>query len=241
MPHRLLLVSNSTQHGRGYLDHVIEEVAGFLGAVKRLVFVPYALAQRDLYGEKVRQRLAEIGVVAETATADADGSKRLRDTPAIFVGGGNTFRLLKILQETGQLAVIRERAQEGMPYLGSSAGSVITSPTIRTTNDMPIVEPATLASLALLPFQLNLHYIDADPRSTHMGETREERLLQFHEENELPVLGVREGAWLRVEGNHATLGGTTGGRLFRRGHAPEEVAAGADVSGLFAGPVEPDR
>jgi len=235
MTRRLLLISNSTQYGRGYLDHVIEELADFLGAVKRLVFVPYALAQRDLYGEKVRQRLAEIGVVAETATADADGAKRLRDAAAIFVGGGNTFRLLKNLQDTGQLAVIRERAQEGMPYVGSSAGSVIAGPTIRTTNDMPIVEPATLASLGLLPFQLNLHYLDADPASTHMGETREERLLQFHEENEVPVLGIREGSWLRLEGGRATLGGTTGGRLFRRGQKPEAVGPGADVSWLLGG------
>jgi dipeptidase E len=230
---RLLLISNSTQHGRGYLDHVIQEADDFLRAARRLVFVPYALANHAAYGARVRERLAAIRVEVEVATPDAAGSDALQRAEAVFVGGGNTFRLLKTLQDTAQLEILRSRARMGMPYIGSSAGSGIAAPTIRTTNDMPIVEPASLTALGLIPFQLNLHYLDADPGSTHMGETREERLLQFHEENETPVLGLREGAWLRVEGREVTLGGTTGGRLFRRGKAPEELATGADLSGLF--------
>ena len=230
---RLLLISNSTQHGRGYLDHAIAEVDDFLRAARRLVFVPYALADRAGYGAKVAERLAAIEVEVETATPDAAGSEALRRAEAVFVGGGNTFRLLKILQDSGQLEVLRARARDGMPYLGSSAGSGIAAPTIRTTNDMPILEPSSLASLGLIPFQLNLHYVDPDPGSTHMGETREVRLLQYHEENATPVLGLREGAWLRVEGPVATLGGTTGGRLFRRGQPAEELTTGADLSGLL--------
>lgn len=230
---RLLLISNSTQHGRGYLDHATPEIADFLRGAKRLVFVPYALADHSGYGAKVRERLAAIGVQTETATLGDHGLRAIREAEAVFVGGGNTFRLLKTLQNSGQLEAIRERALAGMPYLGSSAGSGIAAPTIRTTNDMPIVEPASLSSLHLIPFQLNLHFLDADPGSTHMGETREERLFQFHEENTVPVLGLREGAWLRVEGDQATLGGTTGGRLFQQGQKPEEVASGADLSGLL--------
>lgn len=230
---RLLLISNSTQHGRGYLDHVIREIHDFLGAARRLVFVPYALADQAGYGTKVRERLAKIEVGVELATPDDAGSELLRRAEAVFVGGGNTFRLLKTLQDTGQLEILRTRARNGMPYVGSSAGSGIAAPSIRTTNDMPIVEPASLTSLGLIPFQLNLHYLDSEPGSTHMGETREERLLQFHEENAVPVLGLREGAWLRLEGPSATLGGTTGARLFRRGQPAQELATGADLSGLL--------
>jgi dipeptidase E len=134
---------------------------------------------------------------------------------AIFVGGGNTFRLLKKLYDRKLLDVIRQRARAGMPYIGSSAGSVITSPTIRTTNDMPIVEAPSLDSLGLIPFQLNCHYLDPDPNSTHRGETREQRLLEFHEENSLPVVGLREGTMLWVEeGTHKLLG-LKPARIFR--------------------------
>jgi dipeptidase E len=230
---RLLLISNSTQHGRGYLDHAVGEIDDFLGVARRLIFVPYALADHSGYGAKVRARLAAIGVEVETATLGGAGLEALRKAEAVFVGGGNTFRLLKTLQNSGQLEVIRERAVGGMPYIGSSAGSGIAAPTIRTTNDMPIVEPASLSSLGLIPFQLNLHYVDPDPGSTHMGETREERILQFHEENTTPVLGLREGAWLRVEGKRATLGGTTGARLFRHDRGAEELVAGADLGPLL--------
>ena len=117
-----------------------------------------------------------------------------------------------------------------MPYLGASAGTNIAAPTIRTTNDMPIVQPATFDALGLVPFQINPHYLDADPASRHMGETREERLREYLEENEAPVLGLREGAWLRVEGEAATLGGANGARLFRRGAEPVELPPGADLS-----------
>jgi len=230
---RFLLVSNSTQHGRGYLDHVIGEIDDFLGAARRLLFVPYALADHAGYGAKVRERLAAIEVAVETATPDEAGRKAIGRAEAVFVGGGNTFRLLKVLQDSGQLAPLRDRALSGMPYIGSSAGSGIAAPTVRTTNDMPIVEPATLSALGLIPFQLNLHYLDPEPGSTHMGETREERLRQYHEENTLPVLGLREGAWLRVHARSAVLGGTTGGRLFRRGQEPEELGTGAKLDELL--------
>ena len=233
MPRRLLLISNSTNHGQGYLDHVLSEIDGFLGSVRRLVFVPFALKDREAYGAKAGERLAAIGVEVATLTADEAGRRLAREAEAVFTGGGNTFRLLKILQESGLLPILRERALAGMPYIGSSAGTNIAAPTIRTTNDMPIVQPVSFEALGLVPFQINPHYLDPDPGSTHMGETREQRLKEFHEENETPVVGIREGAWIRVEGGHATLGGSRGARIFRRGLEPEERGTGKSLDDLM--------
>jgi dipeptidase E len=136
---------------------------------------------------------------------------------------------LKTLYDLELLDAIRARVEEGMPYMGASAGSNIAAPTIRTTNDMPIVEPPSFEALGLVPFQINPHYLDADPSSTHMGETREERILQFLEENATPVVGIREGSLLHVENGTCTLRGNAGARLFRRGVAPVELAPESKV------------
>src|SRR5918999_526588 len=226
MPRRLLLISNSINHGQGYLDHVISEIDAFLGPIRRLVFVPFALKDREAYGAKAADRLKAIGVEVRTLTADEAGTRLAREAEAVFTGGGNTFRLLKTLQESGLLSILRERTLAGIPYIGSSAGTNIAAPTIRTTNDMPIVQPASFDALGLVPFQINPHYLDPEPGSTHMGETREQRLKEFHEENETPVVGIREGAWIRVEADRATLGGARGARIFRRNQEPEERGSG---------------
>jgi dipeptidase E len=233
MPRRLLLISNSTNHGEGYLDHVLAEIEDFLGPVRRLVFIPFALKDREAYGARARERLAAIGVEVATLTADEAGLRLVHQAEAFFTGGGNTFRLLKALQGSRLLPLLRERARAGIPYLGSSAGTNIAAPTIRTTNDMPIVQPASFKALGLVPFQINPHYLDPDPGSTHMGETREQRLREFHEENETPVVGLREGAWLRVEGDRATLGGTRGARIFRREQEPQERGTGEGLDDLL--------
>jgi len=153
----------------------------------------------------------------------------LDDADAVFVGGGNTFRLLKTLHELGLVEAIRRRVEQGMIYIGASAGSNVACPTIRTTNDMPIVEPPTLTALNLFPWQINPHYIDPDPDSRHMGETREERLLQYLEENEGPVIGLREGSMLCVQDGAVTLKGIRGARVFRKNCAPEELAPPAEI------------
>jgi dipeptidase E len=233
MPRRLLLLSNTTNHGQGPLDHVIGEIDAFLGPVRRLVFIPFALQDRAGYTARIGGRLASIGVEVEGLTSDEAGRRRLERAEAVFTGGGNTFRLLKTLQDASLLPVLRERARAGMPYLGSSAGTNIAAPTIRTTNDMPIVQPASFDALGLVAFQINPHYLDPDPGSTHMGETREQRIKEFHEENETPVVGLREGAWIRVEGGHATLGGARGARIFRRGQEPEERKSGESLDELL--------
>ena len=230
---RLLLISNSINHGQGFLDHVIHEIDGFLGKVRSLAFIPFAQKDREGAGARVRERLAAIGVEVATVTADEAGRDLLRNCDAAFTGGGNTFRLLKTLQDERMIPILQERARAGMPYLGSSAGTNVATPTIRTTNDMPIVQPASFDALGLVPFQINPHYLDANPGSTHMGETREQRLKEFHEENETVVVGLREGAWIRVEGDRATLGGGTGARIFRREREPEERGSGEELSDLL--------
>jgi dipeptidase E len=230
---RLLLISNSINHGQGFLDHVIHEIDSFLGEVRSLAFIPFAQKDREGAGARVRERLAEIGVEVTTVTADEAGRNLLRNCDAAFTGGGNTFRLLKTLQEAEMIPILAYRGLAGMPYLGSSAGTNIATPTIRTTNDMPIVQPASFDALGLVPFQINPHYLDALPGSTHMGETREQRLKEFHEENRTVVVGLREGAWIRVEGDRATLGGGNGARIFRRGREPEERKSGEELSDLL--------
>jgi dipeptidase E len=232
---RLLLLSNSTNHGSGFLDHAMEAIRSFLGNAPELAFVPFALRDQAGYVARVRERFLREGIGVQAVSADAAGRACLERAPAVFVGGGNTFRLLDLLQRGGFIDLIRARGREGMPYLGSSAGTNVAAPTIRTTNDMPILEPASLSALGLVPFQINPHYLDADPQSTHMGETREQRILEFLEENATPVIGLREGAWIRVEEGSARLGGARGARLFRREAEAEERAPGASLDDLLQG------
>ncbi len=230
---RLLLISNSTMHGRGYLEHVRDALAELLQGRKSILFVPWALADHDAYADKAATAFAKIGMKLTSIHRAANALAAVGEAEAVFVGGGNTFRLLDRLQRTGVAAAIAARALQGMPYVGSSAGTNVATISIRTTNDMPIVQPATFTALGLVPFQINPHYLDADPSSTHMGETREERLRQFHEEHATPVLGLREGCCLDVRGSAMTLCGSTNARLFTRVAQPREFAPGADLSFLM--------
>jgi len=192
--------------------------------------VPYALKDRDAYTAKAREAFGELGYELESIHESRDSLAAVADAQAIFIGGGNTFRLLKTLYDEGLLQPIRTRVLEGMSYAGASAGANMACPTIRTTNDMPIVEPPSLDALNLVPFQINPHYIDPDPSSTHMGETREMRIQQFHEENATPVIGLREGAMLRVDGHRVQLRGRAGARIFRRDQPPIETVPGAELN-----------
>jgi dipeptidase E len=228
----LLLLANSTNHGLPMLAHARREIASVL-AGRRLLFVPYALAAHDAYTARVSEALAPAGVVVEGLRLLQNPTAAVRTAEAVFVGGGNSFRLLRDLRRTGLLAAIGDRVRGGMPYIGSSAGTNMACPTLRTTNDMPIVEPGGFASFGFVPFQINPHYLDPDPASTHMGETRETRLRQFLEENDAVVLALREGSWLRVQDGRAVLGGSTGARVFRRGEEPYDLAPGADLSFLL--------
>lgn len=231
---RLLLISNSTLYGSSYLDHAEGEIRDFLNSVKRVLFIPYALHDRDAYASLARQRFKAMGYDLDSAHQAANPRQAVNDAEAVFIGGGNTFRLLKALYDFELLLPIRQRAAAGMPYMGSSAGSNVACPTIRTTNDMPIVQPPSFEALGLVSFQINPHYLDPDPQSTHKGETREERLVQFLEENPTPVVGLREGALLRVAQSSIELKGVSGARLFRRGHEPVELKPGASLNPLIS-------
>ena len=232
-PGPILLVSNSTQHGRGYLDHVESGLRSIFRSVRSVLFVPYALFDRAAYAAKARARLSALGLRCESLDGSGDDAAAVRRAEAIFVGGGNTFRLLKGLEDHGLVDLIRERWRAGMPYAGSSAGSIVAGPTLKTTKDMPIVQPRSFDALGLVRFQISPHYLDPDPASTHMGETQEERILQFLEENDAPVLGLREGGFVRVERGEVEIDGSRPARIFRRGAPPDEVEPGTRLDSLL--------
>ena len=231
----LMLLSNSRRHpGDGLLEHVHDVLEHWLPGNARVAFVPYALAEHDDYTATFRAALQPIGCTVVGVHEGTDPAQVLADSDAVFVGGGNSFRLARALQESGLDRAIADHVHEGMPYVGSSAGSNAACPTIRTTNDMPIVEPRSLAAIGLVSFQINPHYVDTDLSSVHMGETREERILQFLECNDVPVVGLREGSWLQVSGDEGEVGGDLSARLFRRGHEPVEMPPGAQLGDLLA-------
>lgn len=230
---RLLLLSNSTQHGRPMFDHAEVAIREHFEGVAEILFVPFALKDHAAYTAKVAGRLGEIGFGVRGLHAEADAVEAIAQAEAIFVGGGNTFRLLRELRAAKLLDPIRERASGGMPYMGSSAGTNLACPTIRTTNDMPIVDPKGFSALDLVPFQINAHYVDALPAATHMGETRERRLTEYLEENNKAVLGLREGSWLRRVDDELELFGLRPARLFRRGEEPREIPSPAGLDELL--------
>src|SRR5262249_46443267 len=233
---RIVLISSSTVYGRGYLDHVEEQIKSFLDNATKILFFPFALHDRDSYAAKAKARFAAMGYSVEAAHAVPDAREAIEQTDAIFVGGGNTFRLLKALQDLDLLDPIRRKVSGGAPYIGTSAGSNVAGPTIKTTKDMPIVQPRSFDSLGLVPFQISPHFQDPDPNSRHMGETQEERILQFLEEDKTPVVGIREGAWLLCEKDAVTLKGDAGARIFRRGEVPIEAKPGDNIGDLVRGP-----
>jgi dipeptidase E len=229
---RLLLISNSTVYGRGFLDHVEQEIRTFIGNARTVLFLPFALHNRDAYAAKAKARFAALGYSLKSVHETGNPQKAVDETDAIYIGGGNTFRLLKALHDSTLLEPIRRKVNGGTLFIGSSAGSIVAGPSIKTTKDMPIVQPPSFDALGLVPFQISPHYLDPDPNSTHMGETQEERILQFLEENDAPVLGLREGAWLRVEGDSVMLKGMNGARVFRRGQGPVEAVPDSEISEL---------
>ena len=230
---RVLLISNSTLYGSGYLDHAEREIRNFLGNIGKVLFVPFALYDRDAYASMARERFLKMGYGLQSIHSTTNPQQAVNAAESIFIGGGNTFRLLKALYDSNVLQTIRQRVSEGLPYIGSSAGSNVAGPTIKTTKDMPIVQPPSFDALDLVPFQISPHFLDPDPNSTHMGETQEERIVQFLEENDTPVAGLREGAMVRAENGSHVLKGSSGARIFRKGHTPVECKPGEKLDHLF--------
>lgn len=231
----LLLISNSTNAGEPYLKYPIEEIKKTLAGVTEVVFIPYAAVtfSYEEYERKVQERFNEIGIKVSSVHRALNKRNFVRHAQAIVIGGGNTFALLKKMQEEDLLDTIFRRVKAGVPYIGWSAGSNVTCPTICTTNDMPIVQPASFRAIGLVPFQINPHYLDANPAG-HAGETREQRILEYLEANRSRyVVGLREGCMLRVTDNNIELIGSRTMRIFKKGMETYEVEPGSDISFLI--------
>jgi dipeptidase E len=188
---------------------------------------------RGVYSMKVRERLHRMGFSVVPIHDQSNMPRAVKEAEVIFIGGGNTFRLLKALHDNDLLKPIRRRVESGTPYIGSSAGSIVACQTLKTTKDMPVVQPTSFEALGLVPFQISPHYLDPDPTSTHMGETQEERIMQFLEENEEAAVGLREGSILRVEGSEVILKAPNSARIFRRGEEPVEAVSCSNLGPLL--------
>jgi dipeptidase E len=243
MRQTLFLLSNSTVFGRQFLEHALAGLKDFLGDERSVLFVPYALADYDGYTAHIQAALVPLGAVVRGVHTFSDPRQAVTEARVLYVGGGNSFRLLKRLQQQHQLLdIVRQRVGSGeLRYIGASAGTNMACPSLRTTNDMPIVQPRSFEAFGLLPFQINPHYLDPDPNSTHQGETRAERIAEFLEENDVAVLGMREGSWLRRNGPALRLEGIAGARLFMRSAEPQEIAPGTDISWLLEASAQFDQ
>ncbi len=244
MKKQLLLISNSTNAGELYLEWPRPYIRQFLEGkgVSRILFLPYAGVSLDpsslersydLYEQKVNQVFTTLGYEIYSIHREADPEEAIENAEAIAIGGGNTFHLVHAMHELGLMTVIHDRILEGIPYLGWSAGANVACPSLKTTNDMPIVEPASFQCLHLVPFQINPHYLDANPEG-HGGETRQQRIEEFLLINrDVFVVGLREATLLQVEGNQVLLKGSRPMRLFRYGREPEEFEPGSDINLLM--------
>lgn len=224
----LLVVSTSTIHGSTFLEYIKDDFVEFIDS-EELLFIPYARPSGiscDDYTAKVQAALADRNINVRGIHTFENQQEAIENAKAIFVGGGNTFLLLKTLYDLSLVELLRTVVRGGTPYVGTSAGSNLTGLTIGTTNDMPIVYPASFDALQLLPFNINPHYLDPDPTTTHKGETRETRIHEFLQLNSQAVIGLRAGSWLAVKNGKIELKGTLSARLFNQHQAPKELAAG---------------
>jgi len=233
---KLLLISNSTNAGEAYLDYPKKQIRDFLGEkpVKAL-FIPYAAVTFSFsdYEKKVSERFREVGHNIVSIHRFDDPVRAVKEAHAIVVGGGNTWQLTRMMQEQGLIFPISDKVKKGIPYIGWSAGSNVACPTLKTTNDMPIVEPKTFSTLNLLKFQINPHYLDTNPEG-HAGETREMRIEEFLVANPaIFVVGLREGTMLRIEEGKIELIGPRPARIFRKGENPIDLPPGEDFSFLL--------
>ncbi|CDQ95112.1 unnamed protein product [Oncorhynchus mykiss] len=229
MKRRLLLVSNSTLHGGGYLEHCQQQIKDFFGTgVKRILFIPYALCDRDGYAKTARDKFNSLGTSLYAGPLPYTALLLL--TPTVTQPYSNPYSN----SYSNLTPTVTLTPTDGVPYMGSSAGTNVSTVSINTTNDMPIVYPPSFNAIGLVPFNINPHFLDTDPNSRHMGETREQRIIQYHEEPDTPsVLGLREGSMLLVEGDKATLLGTCKARLFTRGKPTTDFESGSDLSFLL--------
>jgi dipeptidase E len=232
---KALIASTSTVFGGTFLDYLLPTLTEHFASVSNLIFIPFARPggiSHDEYTEKVKPFFKQLNIEVKGIHQFENPIEAIQNAEAIFTGGGNTFVLVDMLYKYNLLDAIQKVVENGMPYLGTSAGSNICGLTMNTTNDMPIVYPPSFRTLGLVSFNLNPHYLDPIEGSRHMGETRETRIKEFHQYNPQSVLGLREGSWLEVLGNKITLKGDLPARLFQQGKEPIEIETGTDLSNL---------
>ena len=229
----ILIASTSTLANENYLEYLLPELQSHFQNCNTILFVPYARPggiSHEEYTTMVRLAFAKINKKVIGIHEFEDAALAVKNAEGIFTGGGSTFVLVSQLYKNNVMEILSETIKNGTPYLGTSAGSNICGLTMQTSNDMPIVYPPSFKTLGLIPFNLNPHYLDPDITSTHMGETRETRIKEFHAYNSVPVLGLREGSWLDVKGDTITLKGNLTARLFRQNQIPEELEPGTELN-----------
>lgn len=229
----ILIASTSTLANENYLEYLLPELQMHFQNCNTILFIPYARPggiSHEEYTTMVRLAFAKINKKLIGIHEFEDAALAVKNAEGIFTGGGSTFVLVSQLYKNNVMEILSKTIKNGTPYLGTSAGSNICGLTMQTSNDMPIVYPPSFKTLGLIPFNLNPHYLDPDTTSTHMGETRETRIKEFHAYNSVPVLGLREGSWLDVKGDTITLKGDLTARLFRQNQTPEELESGTDLN-----------
>jgi len=230
---KIIIASTSTIHGSGYLEYLLPTLREHFKNCTEIIFIPFARPSgitHDEYTAIAKKAFATININVKGLHEFKDFTNALKNAQGIFTGGGNTFLLVSQLYKQQILIPLKEAVTNGVPYLGTSAGSNICGLTMNTTNDMPIVYPPSFSTLGYIPFNINPHYLDPDPTSTHKGETRETRIKEFHKFNTVPVVGLREGSWLYVSGNTIILEGTLDARVFEHNKLPYEVQPKHDFS-----------
>ena len=233
---KLLIASTSTVHGKAYLEYILPELSFFFKGIQEVLFIPYARPSgltHEEYTNRAKEGFNKININLRGIHEFDNAVDAVNNAKGIFTGGGNTFLLLKELYDNKLISTIKNVVENGTPYFGTSAGSNITGLTIQNTNDMPIIYPPSFTSLGLINFNLNPHYLDPDSSSKHMGETRATRINEYHTINKTPVLGLREGSWLQVEGNKVVLKGSLDARLFQQNKPAIELPPETDFSFLM--------
>jgi len=233
---KLFVASTSTVHGKGYLEYILPQLSDFFKGVHEILFIPYARPSGltyEAYTEIAKEAFEKIHIKIRGIHEYSNSINAINNAKGIFIGGGNTFLLVEQLYRNKLISTIKNVVENGIPYFGTSAGSVVVGVTMQNTNDMPIIYPPSFDTLKLLNFNLNCHYLDPDVNSTHMGETRETRIQEFHTINKIPVLGLREGSWLEVEGGKIILKGSLNSRLFQQNKPTAELPPETDFSFLM--------
>lgn len=232
---KVLLASSSSLYGENYLEYLLPEVKDLFKSCKEIIFIPFARPggiSHENYSAKIKAAFKELPFQVKGLEEYKDPQKAISEAEGLFTGGGNTFLLVDKLYRTGIMEVLKNRIKEGIPYLGTSAGTNIAGLTMQTTNDMPIVYPAGFRTLGIVPFNINPHYHDPDLNSKHKGETRETRIKEFHSINTQPVIGLREGSWIEVSDNNITLRGKLTARVFKVDQEPYELQPDSNLNEL---------